>query len=103
MSMKIKDSAVSDAVRMISEQRFKEFRDFMASSRHGVTLHQHSTRISGSLLPLIALTELALRNCVDEALALHFNRADWLLAAPPVFPWKPEEGDRIRLGIRDTR
>lgn len=101
--MKIKDEAVADAIRLISEARFAEFRSSMSSDSTGVTLHQHSVCVSGGLLPLIALTEISLRNCVNEALSSYFHSDDWLLTQPPNFSWKGAEDSKIENARREAQ
>lgn len=101
--MKIKATSVPDAIRMISPERFREFQAFTGSDSHGVTLHQHSTCVSGGFMPLVALTEIALRNCVNEAMARHLGVQDWLLMQPLSAVLKPEEVNRVNKGIRDAQ
>ncbi|OYX48387.1 MAG: hypothetical protein B7Y90_10665 [Alphaproteobacteria bacterium 32-64-14] len=101
--MKIKATAVPDSIRMISAERLREFREFTGSDAHGVTLHQHSTCVSGGFMPLVALTEIALRNCVNEAMARHLGVQDWLLMQPLPAVLKPEEVHRVNKGIRDAQ
>lgn len=101
--MKIRAKSVPDAVRMISTERFKEFRDFTGADLDGVTLHQHSTCVSGGFMPLVALTEITLRNCVNEVMAEFLGEDDWLLLNPLPAVLKPEETDRVRKGIRDAK
>ena len=81
------------SVTYVSTARLKPYADLCANERDALELHGEAMLIGSSLLAVIALIEIALRNRVHSQISESFSEPNWLTADPsPVPLQKSEEG-----------
>ena len=80
-----------DVVDFISPERLKTYEGHTDSQKKAIALHGHTLQLGSSLMSMIALLELSLRNSSNHCLTNGFGDADWLLPGKKVVPLKPFE------------
>ena len=78
-------------VDLISAERLRTFERHTDSQARAVALHNHTLQLGASLMSLIALLELALRNSSNQSLIEDFGDDQWLLPGHTAIPLKPRE------------
>ena len=68
------NSAIEQA---ISTARLATYRRVTADDTAAWALYRWNTELAAAWLPLMADTEVALRNAIHHRLSAHFGRADW--------------------------
>lgn len=68
-----------DTVTFISSERLKTYEKHADSQKKAIALHNHTLQLGSSLMSMIALLELSLRNSTNQCLIDDFGDADWLL------------------------
>lgn len=84
-----------DAVNFISEERLKTYENHTDRRKKAIALHNHTLQLGSSLMSMIALIELSLRNSTNLRLVEDFNDPDWLLPGKNTIPLKPFERKAI--------
>lgn len=78
-------------VDLISVERLATFEGFTDTRERAIALHHQTLQLGASLMSLIALLELALRNSTDQHLIEKFSDRQWLLPGRAAVPLKPRE------------
>lgn len=78
-------------VDLISSERLRTFERQTDTQARAVALHNQTLQLGASLMSLIALLELALRNSTNQRLVDDFGVPDWLLPGHNAVPLKPRE------------
>jgi hypothetical protein len=78
-------------VDLISAERLQTYKQITIGEKQAVALHNHTLQLGSSMMSMIALLELALRNATNQRLIEHFGDADWLLPAHSAIPLKQSE------------
>lgn len=78
-------------VDLISSERLRTFERQTDTQARAVALHNQTLQLGASLMSLIALLELALRNSTNQRLVDDFGDPDWLLPGHNAVPLKPRE------------
>lgn len=78
-------------VDLISAERLRTFERQTDTQARAVALHNQTLQLGASLMSLIALLELALRNSTNQRLVDDFGDPDWLLPGHNAVPLKPRE------------
>lgn len=86
-----------EAVDFISAERLATYEKFVDDRKKAVALHNHTLQLGSSLMAMIALMELALRNSSNQRLIADFGRDQWLLPAQPTLPLLEREKKTISL------
>lgn len=82
-------------IDLISEARLKTFGKFTRDKEKARELHDLTLQVGASLMAVIALIELSLRNSVDLRLRTDFGEKDWLQKPPFTFEEKEERSLKI--------
>lgn len=85
-----------EAIDFISAERLAKYEKFVDSRKKAVALHNHTLQLGSSLMAMIALMELALRNSSNQQLIADFGRDQWLLPLQPSIPLLDREFKTIR-------
>jgi hypothetical protein len=101
--MELSDEALAAVTSLLSGERLAQFLDLSGSLRPAVALHQQTLRVAGSLMSVIAVVEIALRNTISSYLAAHFGTADWPRHPPRPFVWRDQEKARIGAAIASAQ
>lgn len=75
-----------DIVSYISPERLKTFEKFTDRQEKAIALHNYTLQLGSSLMSLIALLELSLRNSTNERIIHDFGDPNWLLHGSKVVP-----------------
>lgn len=80
----------------ISPERLSTYQKFTDSEARAIALHNHTLQLGSSLMSMIALFELGLRNGVNERIIEDFGSEDWLLKCPASLKLCPSEHRLIK-------
>lgn len=80
-----------DAVTFISAERLKTYENHTDSKKKAIALHNHTLQLGSSLMSMIALLELSLRNSTNQCLVDDFGDDEWLLPGRTTLPLKSPE------------
>lgn len=69
-----------DIIDFISAERLKTYEDQTDRVERAIALHNHTLQLGSSLMSMIALFELALRNSTNMRIAETFGDQDWLVS-----------------------
>lgn len=75
----------------ISAERLNTYKQFTDQQKKAIALHNHTLQLGTSLMAMIALLELSLRNVTNHLLIKDFGDDEWLLPGHAVLPLKPFE------------
>ena len=80
-----------DVIDFISAERLKTYEVHTGTRKKAIALHNHTLQLGSSLLSMIALLELALRNSTNLHLSADFDDFDWLLPGHTSVPLRKRE------------
>jgi len=80
-----------DVVNFISAERLKTYENHTDKQKKAIALHNHTLQLGSSLMSMIALLELSLRNSTNQRLIDDFGDDGWLLPGRTTLPLKPFE------------
>ncbi|MEP3945717.1 hypothetical protein [Ascidiaceihabitans sp.] len=92
-----------DTVDFISPERLKTFEKQTDRQEKAVALHNHTLQLGSSLMSMIALLELSLRNSTNQRLIESFSDTEWLLPGHASIPLKAFEKNAISSAIAHAR
>jgi hypothetical protein len=92
-----------DTVDFISEERLKTYEKHVDRQDKAVVLHNHTLQLGSSLMSMIALLELSLRNSTNIRLIQDFGDENWLLPGHSAVPLKDFESNAIKSAVRNAR
>lgn len=75
----------------ISPERLKTYIDKTDRQKKAIALHNHTLQLGSSLMSMIALLELALRNVTNLRIVEDFGDSEWLLPGHTTLPLKQLE------------
>lgn len=84
-----------DIVDFISEERLKTYENHTDRQEKAIALHNHTLQLGSSLMSMIALLELSLRNSTNQRLIEDFGDDEWLLSGHTTVPLKVFEINAI--------
>ena len=80
-----------DVVDFISAERLQTYENHTDNPKKAIALHNHTLQLGTSLMAMIALLELSLRNITNKLLVEEFGDNEWLLPGHTTLPLKPFE------------
>jgi hypothetical protein len=101
--MELSDEALATVTTLLSGERLARFLALAGSPRSAVALHQQTLRVAGSLMCVIAVVEIALRNTISDYLTAHFGTPDWPRHPRAPFVWRDQEKARIGHAIASAQ
>jgi len=78
-------------IGLISAERLETYERFTVGQKRAVALHNHTLQLGSSMMSMIALLELGLRNASNQRLVADFGNPNWLLPGSTTLPLKPSE------------
>lgn len=90
-------------VDFISEERLRTYEIHTDSRKKAIALHNHTLQLGTSLMSMIALMELSLRNVTNQRLISDFGDDDWLLPGHATLPLEPDESTMISRAFSNAR
>lgn len=103
MSRELDDTDVAVIAILLSVERLTVYTQLTGSNREAIALHQQILQVGTSLMTVIAVVEIALRNAVCERMSLHFGSPDWLRNPPAPFCWRPSERGKVADAEKSAR
>jgi len=101
--MELSDEALAAVTLLLSSERLETFLILAGSPRPAIALHQQTLQVAGSLMCVMAVVEIALRNTICDQLAAYFGADDWLRNPPAPFIWREQERTRIGEAIASAQ
>lgn len=92
-----------DTIDFISEERLKTYEDKTDRRERAIALHNHTLQLGSSLMSMIALFELALRNSTNMRLSETFGDHDWLVSGSGVVPLLHKEKNKVNIAIKQAQ
>ncbi|WP_299723124.1 hypothetical protein [uncultured Tateyamaria sp.] len=92
-----------DIVSYISPERLKTFENHTDRQEKAIALHNYTLQLGSSLMSLIALLELSLRNSTNERIIRHFGDPNWLLPGKTAVPLEGYERKAISSATSHAR
>lgn len=86
-----------DLVKFISAERLKTYENHTDRQKKAIALHNHTLQLGSSLMSMIALLELSLRNSTNQCLIDDFGDDEWLLPGHTTLPLKASEKKHISI------
>ena len=96
-------SKFMSGVELISEARLNTFRAFASDDFKALELHNMTLQVGSSLMAVIALIELALRNVSSEQIARDFGKDGWLLEPPETMKLRDKELRSIKHAVQHAK
>jgi len=90
-------------VDFISAERLRTYENLVDNQKRAIALHNHTLQLGSSLMSMIALLELSLRNSTNQRLIDDFGDDDWLLKGRTTLPLEAFERDAIRKAIGNAQ
>ncbi len=84
-----------DVIEFISTERLKTYENQTDRQKKAIALHNHTLQLGSSLMSMIALLELSLRNSTNQCLINDFGDDEWLLPGHTTLPLKAFERSAI--------
>ncbi len=103
MSIKLNEQDVATIALLLSAERLAALTELTGSTREAIALHQQTLQVGASLMTVIAVIELALRNSICERHSQHFGVAGWLSRPPTPFKWRADEKRSINRALAAAR
>jgi len=88
-----------DVVDFISAERLKTYENQTDRQEKAIALHNHTLQLGSSLMSMIALLELSLRNSTNQRLIEDFGDDEWLLPNHTSLPLKNFERTAISSAV----
>ncbi len=92
-----------DIVEFISAERLKTYENHTDRQKKAIALHNHTLQLGSSLMSMIALIELALRNATNQRLIDDFGDPEWLLPGRTTVPLKTYERNAVSKALNLAR
>ena len=92
-----------DIVDFISSERLRTYENHTDIAKKAIALHNHTLQLGSSLMSMIALLELSLRNATSQRLAEDFNDDHWLEPGHTSLPLKQFEQTAISTAIQHAQ
>lgn len=83
-------------IEFISEERLRKYISLSNTPATAVILHNQTLRLGASIMSMIAMIELALRNATNETCIRHFQSDSWLTNA--TISSKLSESEQSHIG-----
>jgi hypothetical protein len=90
-------------VDFISEERLITYEKHVDRQDKAIVLHNHTLQLGSSLMSMIALLELSLRNSTNIRLIEDFGDESWLLPDHSSVPLKEFESKAVKSAVRNAR
>lgn len=78
-------------IDLISAERLETYSRLTAGQKQAIALHNHTLQLGSSMMSMIAVLELALRNATNQRLVADFGDPHWLLPGSASVPLKQSD------------
>lgn len=92
-----------DISEYISRERLNTFREFTDNQERAIALHNHTLQLGSSIMSMIALFELALRNSTNLQISKSFGDDNWLVSGAGKVPLKGFELNAVKSSTRQAQ
>lgn len=101
--MPLTDEDIAPIAALLSTDRLAALLALTGSTRAAIELHQETLALNASLMNVVAIIEIALRNSVCEVLTAHFGVPTWLTQPPAPFQWRQTENTSVTAAVKSAR
>lgn len=91
------------SVQLVSEQRLDTFRKYAKDDQRAFELHNLTLQVGSTLMAIIALVELSLRNLADVRIAEDLGQSDWLRMPTHGLKLDDQEKRAIKMAIQHAQ
>ena len=91
------------SVQLVSEQRLDTFRKYAKDDQRAFELHNLTLQVGSTLMAIIALIELSLRNLADVRIAEDLGQAEWLQKPTLGLELDDQEKRAIKIAIQHAQ
>lgn len=92
-----------DSIDLISAERLKTYSNFTDGRKKAIALHNQTLQLGSSIMSMIAVMELGLRNSTNNQLVEDFGDPDWLLPEHTAVPIRRAEQPLISKAHNNAR
>lgn len=92
-----------DIVDYISEERLRTYEDHTDRRERAIALHNQTLQLGSSLMSMIALFELALRNSTNMRIIETFGDDSWLISGRNTVPLLQKEQNAIKTATKHAK
>lgn len=92
-----------DIVDFISEERLKTYENQTDRRERAIALHNQTLQLGSSLMSMIALFELALRNSTNLRISETFGDTEWLVSGSDPVPLLARERSAVKKAVRQAQ
>lgn len=92
-----------DSILLISEPRLETYKKFTRDTDKAIELHNLTMQVGSSLMAVIALVELALRNSINNQIIHDFGVEEWMRNPPHKIMFKPQDKSLIKTAERHAQ
>lgn len=92
-----------DIADYISEERLKTYENLTDRRERAIALHNQTLQLGSSLMSMIALFELALRNSTNMQLSSTFGDHNWLVSGGTAVPLLKKEKEAVKTATKHAR
>ena len=92
-----------DSTSLISKQRIQTYKKFTKDDEKAIELHNLTMQVGSSLMAVIALIELAMRNSINDQIINDFGEHEWMRSPPENIRFKPQDKSLIRTAERHAK
>ena len=92
-----------DIVDYISEERLKTYEKQTDRRERAIALHNQTLQLGSSLMSMIALFELALRNSTNMRISETFGDQNWLVSGGTAVPLLQKEKNAVKTATKHAR
>lgn len=90
-------------VDFISAERLRTYQQYTDRQERAIALHNHTLQLGASLMSMIALFELSLRNTTNQRLIEEFGDEEWLVSDRNFVPLKSDNLKAIKVARSPAR
>jgi hypothetical protein len=91
------------SVQLVSAQRLDTFRNFAGDDQRALELHNLTLQVGSTMMAIIALIELSLRNLADTRIAEDLGQLEWLQKPTVGLELDDQERRAIKLAIQHAQ
>ena len=90
-------------IDLISEPRLATYMRFTSCEDKAIELHNMTLQVGSSLMAVIALIELGLRNLADQRIAVAYNDENWMISERSGIDFREKEKRSIKTAIQHAK
>ena len=102
MSTEFDEADVDELIYFLSTEQMINVCRLTDDKADALSLYQEYLRLASTVMPVVNIIEVSVRNAAHELLAGEIGNSDWLLE-PAAFAWKKEDKQKLKAAINMAR